>query len=151
MGPKLFALVLHSHIPYVLAHEYHHAIWGYNYFAVQGKTHMDLLTGLLIDGQADSFARMLHPELQPTWINALTPLQETEQWNRLQEHLVGNDESIYRRFFFGDASSGTPRHTAYTIGYHIVQAYLQAHPTAMVLDLMNVEARTILAESGYRP
>jgi uncharacterized protein YjaZ len=60
-------------VSYVLAHEYHHAVWGYNYFAVQGKSYMDLLTGLVIDGEADSFAKMLYPELQPSWINALTP------------------------------------------------------------------------------
>jgi uncharacterized protein YjaZ len=66
-------------VSYVMAHEYHHAVWGYNYFAVQGKTHMDLLTGLLIDGEADSFAKMLYPEMQPAWTRALTPVQEAEQ------------------------------------------------------------------------
>ena len=138
-------------VPYVMAHEYHHAVWGYTYFAVQGKTYMDLLTGLLIDGQADSFAKMLYPDMQPGWIDALTPAQEAEQWRRMREYLAGNDEAVYKRFFFGDAASGTPGSTAYTIGYHIVQAYLEAHPTLTVLDLMKEEARTVLAESGYRP
>jgi uncharacterized protein YjaZ len=138
-------------VPYVLAHEYHHAVWGYNYFVVRGKAHMDLLTGLVIDGQADSFAKMLYPELRPLWIDALTPVQEAEQWDKMQDHLTGNDGAAYRRFFFGDERSGTPGHTAYTIGYHIVQAYLAAHPTSTVLDLMDEEAEVILAESGYRP
>ncbi len=138
-------------IPYVLAHEYHHAIWGNNYFGVKRKTYMDLLTGLLIDGEADSFAKMLYPEAQPGWISALTPEEETIQWARMQAYLWGNDEVVYERFFFGDSDSGTPGGTAYTIGYHIVQGYLTQHPEQSVIDLMNKEAREILAESGYKP
>ena len=138
-------------VPYVLAHEYHHAVWGHNYFAVQGKTHMDLLTGLIIDGQADSFADQLYPEARPVWIHALTPEEETRQWEKMQEYLDGNDGAIYERFFFGDAARGTPGNTAYTIGYHLVQAYLERHPEQSVLDLMNKEAREILSESSYAP
>lgn len=138
-------------VPYVLAHEYHHAVWGYNYFAVQRKSHMDLLTGLLIDGEADTFARLLHPDLHPVWINALTPTEEAVQWEIMQEYLMGNDGATYERFFFGDSVNRTPSHTAYTIGYRIVQAYLKRHPTQTVFDLMNKEAQEILSESGYEP
>ena len=138
-------------VPYVLAHEYHHAVWGYNYFAVLGKTCMDLLTGLLIDGQADSFAKMLYPELQPSWINALTPTEEAQQWEKIQPYLDENDGAVYERFFFGDKTNETPINTAYTIGYHIVQAYLKQHPTQTVFDLMNKEASEILSASAYKP
>ncbi|MBI4927235.1 MAG: hypothetical protein HY835_05675 [Anaerolineae bacterium] len=138
-------------VPYVLAHEYHHAIWGNHYFGVLGKTSMDLLTGLMIDGEADSFASMLYPEMQPSWIHALTPEEESVQWARMQEYLPGNDGAVYERFFFGDPATGTPGGTAYTIGYHIVQAYLHQHPEQSVMDLMNKEAQEILAESGYAP
>lgn len=138
-------------VPYVLAHEYHHAVWGYNYFAVQQKSSMDLLTGLLIDGEADTFAKLLYPDLHPIWINALTPAEETEQWAKIQEYLQGNDGTIYERFFFGNQDSGTPSYTAYTIGYRIVQAYLTRHPSETVFDLMHREAQEILSESGYAP
>ncbi|HEX5809984.1 MAG TPA: DUF2268 domain-containing putative Zn-dependent protease [Anaerolineales bacterium] len=138
-------------VPYVLAHEYHHAVWGYNYFAAQQKSYMDLLTGLLIDGEADTFAKLLYPDLHPTWINALTPAEEAEQWEKMQKYLNGNDGPIYERFFFGDKVSGTPSCTAYTIGYRIVQAYLKRYPTQTVFDLMNKEAWEILSDSGYEP
>jgi uncharacterized protein YjaZ len=112
---------------------------------------LDLLTGLLIDGQADTFAKILYPERQPSWINALTAVEEAVQWEKMQEYLFGNDPTIYKRFFFGDQASGTPNNTAYTIGYHIVQAYLRSHPTQTVFDLMSRDAREILSESGYMP
>jgi uncharacterized protein YjaZ len=140
-----------SWVPLVIAHEYHHAVWGYNYFAVLGSRRMDLLTGLLIDGQADSFAKMLYPDLHPIWIEALTPAQEAEQWQKAQEYLASGDGAVYSRFMFGDDTTNTPANTGYTIGYHIVQAYLRAHPQKGVIDLMNVDADTILAESGYNP
>ena len=146
-----FAASWSAWIPYVLAHEYHHAVWGYNYFAVQQKSYLDLLTGLLIDGEADTFAKLLYPEAQPAWIEALTPEQEAEQWEKMQEHLGGNDRAVYERFFFGDTARRTPCHTAYMIGYHIVQAYLKRHPAQTVFDLMDKPAREILSESGYAP
>jgi uncharacterized protein YjaZ len=136
---------------YVLAHEYHHTVWGYNYFAVLRHTGMDLLTGLLVDGQADSFAQRLYPNLCPSWIDALTPPQEAEQWGRMQEHLASGDGSIYARFMFGEDASGTPPHTGYTIGYRIVQAYFARHPQTSVVDLMNIDSHVLLAESGYHP
>jgi hypothetical protein len=81
---------------YVFAHEYHHAVWGYNYHAIQQKSTKDLPTGLLIDGEVDTFAKLLYPELQPSWINALTPSEEAEQRNWVQET---NYENLIRNFF----------------------------------------------------
>ena len=65
----------------------------------------------------------------------------------MQAHLTGNEASVYRRFFFGDESTGTPRYTAYTIGYHIAQAYLQILLTARWLKLMH---RQFPPDRGYR-
>lgn len=67
----------------------------------------------------------------------------------MQEYLSGNDGAVYQRFFFGDEASGKPAHTAYTIGYHIVQAYLRKNPPRTIFNLMNIEAQEILDESGY--
>lgn len=138
-------------VPYVLAHEYHHSVWGYNYFAVQGNTRWDLLTAMLTDGLADTFARQLYPNLNPVWLQALSPEQEAEQWQWVQPYLHDNDPQVYRRFMFGDKDSGTPAATGYTISYHIVQAYLTAHPHTTVVDLLNITAQQILDESGYCP
>lgn len=138
-------------VGYVLAHEYHHAIWGYHYFYLRGQMRMDLLTGLMVDGQADSFAHMLYPQLKPSWLDALTLEQEAVQWGRMQAHLTSEDGEIYSRFFFGDEQSGTPVCTAYTLGYHIVQTYLQGHPGINVIDLLEMPPQDILAGSGFTP
>jgi uncharacterized protein YjaZ len=134
---------------YVLAHEYHHTVWGYTYFALQQHTSMDLLTGLLTEGLADSFASMLYPHLHAAWTGALTPEQEAEQWQHIQPFLAGQDGAAYGRFMFGDEASGTPWCAGYTLGYHIVQAYLKTHPEMSAVSLIGMEPHTVLAESGY--
>lgn len=137
-------------VPWVLAHEYHHTIWGYNYFYKKGNSQADLLTGLIIDGQADSFAKSLNKSMDAPWINALSEQQELEQWTIMQEYLSSTDEDIYCRFFFGDERKNTPGCTAYTIGYHIVQAYLKTQPEISFTELLDKDAYEILIESGYK-
>lgn len=136
-------------VSYVIAHEYHHSVWGYNYFYLRGNTRMDLLTGLIIDGQADSFAKKLYPDLNPSWLNALSEEQELEQWEIMQQFLDSGDGAVYCRFFFGDAATNTPWCTAYTIGFHIVQSYLKLHSNTDINELMNIDPYLILSESKY--
>ena len=134
-------------LPFVLAHEHHHAVWGYHYFYLQGHTSADLLTTLLIDGQADWFAHNLYPKLQPAWVHALTPTQEIEQWRRMQPHLASTDGALQAGVMFGDDQ--TPWCTGYTIGYHIIEAYMRVHPGAQTTDLLAKDAHELLADSGY--
>jgi uncharacterized protein YjaZ len=134
-------------VPFVLAHEHHHSVWGYNYFYLQGHTSADLLTTLLIDGQADWFAHSLYPELHPSWDHALTPDQEAEQWRRMQPHLASTDGALHASFMFGDEQ--TPGCTGYTIGYHIIEAYMGAHPGARITELLDKDAHELFADSGY--
>jgi len=134
-------------VPFVLAHEHHHAVWGYHYFYLQGHNSADLLTTLLSDGQANWFAHTLYPELQPAWDHALTPVQEIEQWRRMQPHLSSTDGDLQASFMFGDDQ--TPWCTGYTIGYHMIEAYLRAHPRTQITDLLKKDAHEILADSRY--
>lgn len=136
-------------LPWVLAHEYHHSVWGYHYFFKKGNTQADLLTGLIIDGQADSFAQSLNRDMDVPWVKAIDEKQEREQWTIMQDYLDSIDGSVYCRFFFGEESTKTPACTAYTIGYHIVQAYLKKHPEQSFTELLDVSAREILDGSGY--
>ena len=59
-------------VPWGLAHEYHQTVWGYYHFFLKRNTQMDLLTGLISDGQVDSFAKSLNTNISVPWINALS-------------------------------------------------------------------------------
>ena len=67
----------------------------------------------------------------------------------MQKYLYSVDENTYRRFFFGDQSTGTPGSTAYVIGFHIVRDYLKAHPEISFVELLNKDACEILVDSRY--
>jgi len=138
-----------DYIGWVVAHEHHHSVFGYNYFYLKGNTGGGLLLGLIMDGQADLFAKSLFPHLNARWIDVLTEKQELELWNVMKEHLDSEDGSIYERFFFGDAKTDTPPSTAYTVGYHILNAYMKAYPQISTSELLDKDIKEILKDSGY--
>ena len=139
-----------SYIPWVLAHEHNHTVWGYNYYYLKGNRGHDLLTVIITEGEADSFAKEICPEVTPFWIRALTVEQEREQWAALKEYLYCEDSmELHHRFFFGDAKSTTPSCTGYTIGFNIVQRYLKARKDVSFSELADKDAKEILEVSGY--
>lgn len=138
-----------DYVPYVLAHESHHSYWGYRHFGVKQRQRYDFGTLLVTEGEADSFAKTLFPDIDVPWIKALTPEQEREQWPVMQAALSSPDPATYTRFMFGDAPAGTPRYTGYTIGFRLVQAYLGRHPELSVAEWTERDPEEIIPESGY--
>ncbi len=139
-----------KYLPWVLAHECNHTVWGYNYFYLQGNKFQDLLTSIISEGLADSFAKAVCPDLTPSWIKALTTEQEYQQWKTLQEYLSLEDNmELHHRFFFGDIKTGTPAFTGYTIGFQIVQKYLSFYPGTSWKALIKMDSREIFQKSGY--
>jgi hypothetical protein len=136
-------------LPYHLAHEYHHSLWGYHYFVAQGHGAPDLLALIVSEGAADSFAHGLYPDVDVPWVRALRPKEEAAQWAALRDHLREPGGSLYERFMFGDAATGTPPSTGYTIGYHIVQRYLRARPGQRPDEWLAVDPWEMLAAGGY--
>ena len=137
-------------LEYVVAHEYHHAALAQRF--PDGLETFDLLAYLVTEGKADSFAHLAYPEVIAPWTSALTPDQEREQWRALQPLLTATpatDPSLFRNAMFG--SSAFPTWTGYTVGFHIVQAFLQRHPEASVEAWTALDAQTILKQSGYSP
>lgn len=138
------------YLPWVLAHEYHHCIWGYDYFFLKGNHRVDFLTSILSEGQADSFGKALCPQLSPTWTRVLSKEEELRQWYILKEYLQQVDNmELHCRFFFGNSDTSTPAYTAYTIGFNIIQKYLQNHPSVSFLELLEKSSIEILENSCY--
>lgn len=129
-----------------IAHELHHrkrVLDGPGY----GRT---LREALITEGLGDSFAVEVYPALRAPWTDALTPEQENEAWAEAVPVLDDPyDLSVHGRWFFGRGGDH-PFWTGYTIGYHIVQGYLTRHPDVSAAELAEVDATTILSESGYR-
>lgn len=138
-----------SYVPYVLAHEHHHSVWGYHYFYLQGHQKMPLLASLVCEGQADRFANGLFPGANPPWIQPFPEQQELELWARVRPCLAGDDPDEYARFMFRDEAGGIPANTGYRIGYQLVHSYCQSHPEIPLLDLIDISPEEILAGSRF--
>lgn len=136
-------------VPYVIAHEYHHSVWGHNNIVLKGKYRRDFLTYLLNEGQADTFAKMLYKDLKPTWNNPIPKQQEMEIWKIVRHHLASFDPEIHSRFMFGDEQKGIPWCAGYLIGSNIIGKYFEKNPQKSFMDLINMESEEILSESGY--
>jgi len=139
-------------LPYVLAHERHHSSWGYHHFVLKGDVSPDLLSSLVNEGLADSFARQLFPQAQPIWIDALSPAEVARQWQEIRLFLDNPDPGgdLYRRFFFGDPALGTPVFTGYTLGFRIVQSYLTRHPEEEMVRWILKSPMEIFNDSDFR-
>jgi uncharacterized protein YjaZ len=95
-------------IPYVFAHEYHHTVWGNYWHVIHGGHTGSFIEALLIDGQADLFAKSLYPALNPAWISQISKEQEKELWNKHYSKLLYETDFDYAKYMFGNNEAGIP-------------------------------------------
>lgn len=137
-------------VPYVFAHEYHHNIWGNNWFNERkGELNPIFLNDLLSDGLADSFALSLNPELRPKWLFDMSSETEKHLWCKHYAHLVKQADVNYPKYMFGDEKEGIPWCAGYAIGFRIVQQYIRSHPQTSMTELLDMTPSDIFTESGY--
>ena len=131
-------------VPFTVAHEYHHAVWMACCFTGWGNSGV---FNLVFEGRADSFAHLVYPYATP-WTNVLTPEEELIQWQAIQPYLRRTNYNFRRHVMIGDGED-VPLWTGYAIGFHIVQAYLRAHPEVSIEEWTAMDPEVILTESGY--
>lgn len=139
-------------IPYVFAHEYHHSVWGYNWFVLKGGQDLEgsFLEYMLNEGQADTFAESLFPQLTPQWNQSLDTNTESQLWEKVKRILFSKDQQIHSKYMFGDEGEGLPWCMGYSLGRTIIGDYLHGHPDISFPDLINVPAKKILQESRFK-
>ena len=129
-----------------VAHEYHHAAWMQRF--PNGFDDFRLTDYLVFEGKADSFAKLVYPNLAAPWTKALSPEQEREQWEALQPHLKTRNVGFQGQIMFG--GERYPTWTGYTIGFNIVQAFLE-NSDMTVETWTELDAPELLERSGYAP
>lgn len=130
-------------IPYVFAHEYHHTVWGNYWFMIHsGELKNKFIDSLIIDGEADSFAMSLYPQLEPAWV--YDSLDRAEFiWENIYKNIWNRTDVDYAKYMFGDVENGIPWCAGYSVGYMIVQKYLkqkQKNP----IDILKIKPEEIL-------
>ena len=134
-------------LPFTLAHELDHAAR-----VLRGPGIDDtLLDWFVAEGMADRFAGAAFPSVPPSaGDHALTPLETATLWRRARPQLRSFETiARLRRWFYGART--IPAYAGYTIGYDIVNGYLERHPAVSVAGLVTVDAERILRGSGFTP
>ncbi len=67
----------------------------------------------------------------------------------MQPHLASTDAQTMQALMFGGVD-GVPRRAGYTIGFSLVQAYLEAHPGLSVASMMPEIGRLACWQAGVR-
>jgi uncharacterized protein YjaZ len=137
-------------IPYVFAHEYHHNIWGGYWYVTHGGASGKFIETLLIDGQADTFAKSLYPFLYPSWISQLSAEEEKRLWKKYYQKLIDQTEVDFPKYMFGNFED-IPWCSGYFFGYRIIESYLRNNPPIDTKALLELDCQTIYEKSGYMP
>lgn len=139
-------------IPYVFAHEYHHAVWGNYWYALHGgELDNRFINSLLIDGQADSFALSFYPVLKPKWLFNMSKETEKALWEKHYSKVFLEEDVDYGKYMFGDEANGIPWCAGYTIGYRIIQQFLLSNSNTTFSKLLEMRPLDIYKLSGYAP
>lgn len=136
-------------IPYVFAHEWHHTVWGNYWNVIHGGRTGKFIEALLIDGEADDFAKSFNPSLNPKWISQVTKEQEKELWSKYYSKLLNETNVDYVKYMFGDAESGIPWCAGYFFGYRIIEAFKNRYPLTSVKELIEMSSEEIYSRSNY--
>jgi len=135
-------------ITYAVAHEYHHSVWTSRHGRKDPIQNM--ADYLVFEGRADSFARLIEPQRRAPWTNALTPQQERVAWRTIERNLQSTSPSLLQGLMFGGAQGVRPW-AGYTIGFHIVQAFLRGHPDLGVDQWTAIRAAELFKQASYVP
>lgn len=137
-------------VPYIFGHEYHHSVWGHYWYVMNGGLEGNFLEYMVNEGQADTFAKSLFPDLQPQWLSALTRGEETAFWDKIKPILFSTDRNDFEKYMFGDEKSGLPWCIGYTLGNLMVNSYLSSHPRVSFTELITVHPKVILSGSNFK-
>jgi len=136
-------------IPYVFAHEYHHCVWGNYWHVIKGGRTKSLVESMLIDGQADAFAKSFNPSLNPKWISQISKEQEKKLWNKYYSKLLNETNVDYVKYMFGDTKAEIPWCAGYFFGYKIIESFKKYYPLTSVKEMIEMSSEEIYAMSNY--
>jgi Predicted Zn-dependent protease (DUF2268) len=139
--------LLTNNLPQTLAHELHHSVrWrGPGY----GDT---LFEAMISEGLADRFAVDLLGIPPAPWSDAF-PKEQTARFLALAQPKFDAkpySSDDHARWFFGSDAS-LPKWTGYTLGYRLVEDYIEHHPGTTAATLVWMPARAFRPTAPLKP
>ncbi|AIF45296.1 hypothetical protein X953_06680 [Virgibacillus sp. SK37] len=127
-----------------VAHEYHHTVFFEN-----NELGYTLLESILIEGKADTFAKIIYPDIHMPWSNFSSEKNESQTWKVLKENMTSTMPSTQDEFFLGEPSKGIPEWANYKMGNKIMESFIEKKPNVSIEDWTNMPAAEILEKSKY--
>lgn len=143
-----------ARIPALIAHEFHHNI-RFSYFE---WNHGDVTVGdyLVIEGLAESFAKSLYGEDQlGPWVTSMNEEELNYSIDVIGEALDVKGFAEVSSYMFGDEIAaqegyepvGLPYCAGYSVGYQVVQRFMEKHQKSIV-ELTKMSADEIIYGCG---
>ncbi len=134
-------------LKYTVAHEYNHTV----HMSHNGTKSMStILDGVITEGKADNFAKILYPTMKVPWIESLTEDEE----NAVLEELTKIDDSAYfngyNDFLYGKSSNNIPQWANYKIGYQVTKSFIEHNPDISIPEWTKMDATQIVKNSDYK-
>lgn len=130
-------------LKYTVAHEYHHTV------AMESGRAKTLLERIVLEGKADSFAKIIYPEMEPAWLQPLSGYYKEHGWKIFKENLNSVESEIWDFLFIGNHFKGIAKWTNYKIGYEIMQNFLKENRGVLIEEWTKMSAQDIYSQSQY--
>jgi uncharacterized protein YjaZ len=131
-------------LKYTVAHEYNHAI-----AMESGGRDYSILSFVIMEGKADSFAGILYPEKKVAWLEPMSTEAEQIVLDEIKGHRGSPTAVLFRELFDGNYNKGIPRWANYKIGYNIMQSFLKNNPDMTIDEWTRLDYTEIVQGSQY--
>lgn len=134
-------------LPYLIAHEYHHEV----FLGRTAGSDFDgtLLSRIITEGKADTFASIVYPEVTAPWTIPLTEEEEADVWRQMSILQGVSTWMTISRFQFGSEARDIPQWSGYKIGYQIMQDLLANEPDLTISEWTNMRSKDVLERSRF--
>ena len=131
-------------LKYTVAHEYNHAI-----AMESGGRDYSILSFVIMEGKADSFAGILYPEKKVAWLEPMSAEAEQIVLDEIKGHRGSPTAVLFGDLFDGNYNKGIPRWANYKIGYTIMQSFLTNNPDMTIDEWTRLHYTEIVQGSQY--
>ncbi|MCA1054260.1 DUF2268 domain-containing protein [Rossellomorea aquimaris] len=129
-----------------VAHEYFHSVDMED----QSDGQSTVFDFIVMEGKADSFARIIYPDHISPWTEPLSAAEKEKVFDHLSGNLDSFDLKEYQTLFAGVPSKGIPLWSNYRIGFEIMQDYLSSHPDMTPKEWVLTSSKETLENSPYK-
>ena len=136
---------LEEDLKYSVAHEYHHTV----FMETAVYTPYNLLEDIIVEGKATMFAEIIYPDVENPWNKSFSSKDENT-WKIFMDNLESSNSEVLDDFQNGNQWTGIPMWSNYTIGYQVMEKFLEHNPNLTIEEWTQMGSKDILEKSKVK-